>query len=127
MVLAQRVEGDALDDDHLAVADVEDGAVDQPVRVDEVAAGQLEPHAVHPLGRAQQPLALRVLADLDQDLAHGLLDAVPLADRLRRRRLAGESAGAISAASAVEVVATLDRIGHPADVGLEVERSRSGG
>ena len=74
-MLAQRVERDPLDDDHLAVADVEDGAVDQPVRVDAVAAGQLEPHPVHPLGRAQQPLALGVLADLDEDLADGLLDA----------------------------------------------------
>jgi len=38
MMLAERVERDSLDDHHLAVADVEDGAVDQPVRVDAVAA-----------------------------------------------------------------------------------------
>ena len=76
MVLAQRVERDVLDDHHLAVVDVEDRPVDESLRVDVVAGGQLGVHAVHPLRRADQPVARRVFADLDQDLADGRFDAV---------------------------------------------------
>ena len=54
VVLAQRVERDVLDDDHLAVGDVEDRAVDEPLGVDVVAGGQL---GVHPVdaARASRP------------------------------------------------------------------------
>ena len=69
---------------------------------------------MHPLGRAEQTLAIGVLADLEQDLADGPLDAAGLAGRLPSRRLLGGLA-------AVLVVAALDRFDHLADVRLQVE------
>ena len=74
VVLAQRVERDVLDDDHLAVADVEDRAVDQPLGVDVVAGGQLRVHPVDALRRPDQALPVGVLADLGEDLADRVLD-----------------------------------------------------
>ena len=74
VMLAERVEGDVLDDHHLRVAHLEDRAVDQPVRVHVVAGRQLVVHAVHALRRAPQPLAVRVLPYLREDLAHRGLD-----------------------------------------------------
>ena len=56
VVLAQRVERDVLDHDHLAVGDVEDGAVDEPLGVDVVAGGQLGVHPVDATGRPDQAL-----------------------------------------------------------------------
>src|ERR1035437_1745966 len=95
VVLAQRVERDALDDDHLAVADIEYGAVDQPVRVNAVADREFEPHPMHTFRRAEQAFALRVLADLSQNVSDGMLDDLGVACRLARpfprRRLLGGS------------------------------------
>ena len=54
VVLAQRVERDVLDDDHLAVVDVEDRVVDEPLGVDVIAGGQLGVHPVDAL-RACRP------------------------------------------------------------------------
>jgi hypothetical protein len=71
VVLAQRVERDVLDDDHLAVVDVEDGAVDQAFGVDVIAGGQFRVHPVDALRRAGQALAVRVLADLHEDVPDG--------------------------------------------------------
>ena len=69
VVLAQRVERDVLDDDHLAVADVEDRVVDEPLGIDVVAGCELGVHPVDTFRGAQQALAVWVLADLEQDLA----------------------------------------------------------
>ena len=55
VVLAQRVERDVLDDDHLAVADVEDRVVDEPLGIDVVAGGELRVHPVDTLRGAQRP------------------------------------------------------------------------
>ena len=108
-MFAQRVEGDALDHDHLAVANVEDRAVDEPVRIDSVAARELQPHPVHSLGSPQQAFAIRVFADLDEDLPDGtfyaLLSASDFAifDGFRAERLLGSR-------RAFAAVATLDLI-----------------
>ena len=94
MVLAERVERDVLDDDHLRVGDVEDRTVDQPLRVDVIAGGQLGVHPMDPFRRSLESLALGVLSDLGQDLVDGRLDpAIPGVDadafdqRLRAVRL----------------------------------------
>jgi len=85
VVLAERVERDVLDDDHLAVADLEDRAVHEALRVDVIAGGQLGVHAVDPLGRRPEPLAAGVLAHLDEDLADGRLDPPIRGERDRGR------------------------------------------
>ena len=64
VVLAQRVERDVPHDDHLRVVDLEHRAVDQPLRVDVVARGELRIHPVDAVGRREQALAVGVLADL---------------------------------------------------------------
>ena len=61
-------------------------AVDEPLGVDVVAGGQLRVHPVDPLRRPDQALAVRVLADLDQDLADGRLDAAVAVVSARRPR-----------------------------------------
>ena len=114
MVLAQRVERDPLDDHHLAVADVEDGAVYEPIRVHVVAAGKLEPHPMHSLRSAQQALTLRILADFHEDVTDGMLDALgPARPRTGRRLLGG--------LHALVVFPALDLLDHLADMRLEVE------
>ena len=74
VVLAERVERDVLDDDHLAVVDIEDRVVDQPLGIDVVAGGQLGVHPVDALRRSDQALAVGVLADLLEDPPDGRLD-----------------------------------------------------
>ncbi len=69
---------------------------------------------MHALRSAQQAFALRILADLDEDLADGPLDAAGLATPLPGRRLLGGRA-------AVLFLAALYLVDHLADVRLEVE------
>ena len=71
VVLAQGVERDVLDDDHLAVVDIEDRAVDQPLRVDVVAGGQLGVHPVNRPGVPASPCRSGSSPISTQDLAHG--------------------------------------------------------
>ena len=74
VVLAEAVEGDPLHDDHLAVVDVEDRAVDQPLGVDVIAGGQLGVHPVDPRRSAAEALPLGILAHLGEDRADRTLD-----------------------------------------------------
>jgi len=60
---------------------------------------------VHPLRRAQEPLAIGVLADLGQDPAHGLLDPT------RRAALSGRARAC---------VAVLDLLHDLAHAGFQV-------
>ena len=99
VVLAQRVERDVPHDDHLAVRDVEDRAVDEPLGIDVVTGGQLCIHPVDAAGRPGEALAVRILTDLHQDLADGGLDrtmadglpgAAPLDGRLGADRLVAD-------------------------------------
>src|SRR3972149_5497538 len=69
------------------VFDMEDGAVDEAVRIHVVARGQLRVHAVDALRRAGEAWAIGILADLDQDLAPGRPDAT-----VARRGQAGPAA-----------------------------------
>ena len=73
VVLAERVQRDVAHQHHLVVIGLE--------RDDEMARGifvqtaaDLGVHLGDPLRRAQQPVAVGVLADREEDLAHGLLD-----------------------------------------------------
>jgi hypothetical protein len=66
MVLAQRVEGDVFDHDHLVVVLVEDRVGDHFLRLDVVAVGQLAQSTGHAVGRRAEALPARVLAELDQ-------------------------------------------------------------
>ena len=66
MMLAQAVEVDVLDDDHLAVVDGEQRVVDHRVDVRLVSAGEKLERLFDPLRRVDQPLALRILAELRQ-------------------------------------------------------------
>src|SRR4051812_47300632 len=79
MVLAQGIEGDLLDDDHLAVGDVEDSVVDEPFGIDVVAGRQLDVHPMDPLRRAEQALPRGILADLVEDLTNRGFDPAILA------------------------------------------------
>ena len=108
VVLAQAVEGDVLDDHHLAVVDLEDGVVDQPIGIDPVAGGQLAVHAPHARGCCGQALAIRILAHLEQDLAHGRLD--------RLRAVAGRQSivgGRLVAVLANLVLHLVDQLAYP--------------
>ena len=98
MVLAERIERDVLDDHHLRVADVEDRGVDEPVRVDVVARGQLGVHPVDAVRRPDEALPAGVLADLDEDVADGLLDPpvpVPAVGHAQARALDGRGEGGL--------------------------------
>src|SRR5579864_136460 len=66
VVLAQAVERDVLDHDHLVVVLVEDGACDDVLGAHAVPVGQLAQRARDARGRGPQALALRVLAQLRQ-------------------------------------------------------------
>ena len=74
VVLAERVERDVLDDDHLAVVDLEDRAVEEAHRILAVARRQLRVHAVDTFGRPCETRPVRVLPDLHEDLADRGLD-----------------------------------------------------
>ena len=58
----------------------EQGAVDDALEIGLIAAGQESERLFGALGRAHEPFARRVLADLDQDLLHQLGDATSLSD-----------------------------------------------
>src|SRR3990172_133370 len=88
VVLAERVELDVLDDHHLGVLDLEDGAVEESIRIDVVTGQELAVHPVDATGGLEQPRAVRILADLAQDLADGLLDPAIARDDDHFRRLA---------------------------------------
>ncbi|KAF5136310.1 hypothetical protein E5D57_000070 [Metarhizium anisopliae] len=83
VVLADRVDVDVLDNDHLGVALLEDGAVDNVEHVLLVAARKVQHGLGVALRRGQEALAVRVLAHALEDGADGSLDAV----EPRRRRL----------------------------------------
>ena len=124
VVLAQRVEGDAFDHHHLGVTDVEDGAVDQSIRIDAVAAGQLEPHPMHTLRGAKEAFTIRVLADLRQDLADRALDAARGTCDTRPSGSAGRPVGVRLGRI---VVAALDLLDDAADVRVQIEPVFFGG
>ena len=108
VVLAQAVEGDVLDDDHLAVVDVEDRVVDQPIGIDPVAGGQLAVHAPDARRRRGEALAIGVLAHLDQDLAHGRLDRLAC----RRHAARASSSSGVVAVFADLVLHLVDELAH---------------
>src|SRR5438046_1758490 len=65
VVLAEAVEGDVFDDDHLVVVLVEDRVSDDILRLDAVAIGQLAHRPRHPLCGRGQALATWTLAEPD--------------------------------------------------------------
>ena len=69
VVLAQAVEVDVRDDHHLAIIDGEQRAVQHVVDVGRVAAREKPQRLLDPLRRLDQPLARRILAELDQQAA----------------------------------------------------------
>ena len=58
----------------------------EPLRVDVVAGRQLRVHPVDAVGRADESLAVGLLADLDEDLADGVLDPAVVAAVVDTRR-----------------------------------------
>ena len=75
VVLAERVDGNVADHDHLVVVDVE--LLDEVVgRILVEATAHLGVHAGHPGRGIPQPVAGRVLADGHEDLGHRGLDPV---------------------------------------------------
>src|SRR5262245_21932452 len=67
-MLAQGEEVDVLDHDHLVVVLDEEGVVEDGVDVQMVPGGQVTEGLLHALGRAVQPLAPDVLAQLLEQL-----------------------------------------------------------
>src|SRR4029077_10486341 len=67
VVLAQAVEVDVLDDDHLVVVDGEQGIVEHGVDVRVVPARQESERLLDPCRRPEQPFAIRVFAKLHQE------------------------------------------------------------
>ena len=103
VVLAERVERDVLDDDHLAVVDLEDGAVEEPGGILAISGHQLAVHPVDAVGRADETGSVGVLPDLGEDLAHGGLDppvgrAVVGVAQVTEGRSGGSVPAAVSAA-----------------------------
>jgi hypothetical protein len=95
MVFAEGKDFNVFDDDQLVVVFVEDGAVDNVAQVLLVTLGEEEHGLGIALGRAQQPFALRVLADALEDGLHGagqLLQALVILRRRRFQPLAGAQA-----------------------------------
>ncbi len=72
MVLAQAVEVNVADDDHLAVAGLEQGVVEQGLGVNLIADEQFVVGAGDAVGRGQQPFACRVFAHGAQNSRHGV-------------------------------------------------------
>ena len=70
MVLAQAVEVDVLDDDHLAVIDGEQRAVEDVVDVRVVAAGQEFEGLFDPFRRVHEPFAGRIFPEFGQQLSN---------------------------------------------------------
>ena len=108
VVLAQAVERDVLDDHHLAVVDIEDGVVDQPLGIDVIAGGQLAVHAPHRAGRFREAVAVGILAHLDQDLAYGSLDRLARDEPSRR----ASPIGRVVAILADLLLDLLDQLAH---------------
>src|SRR5207244_2989520 len=73
MVLAETIEVDVLDDDHLVVIDREQCAVQDLVDVGIVSIRQKFQRLLDAFRRIQQPLAARVLSELRQQLPDELL------------------------------------------------------
>ena len=67
VVLAQAVEVDVLDDHHLAVVDGEQGIVEHGVDVRVVPARQKPERLLDPYRRPDQPLSIRVFAELHEE------------------------------------------------------------
>src|SRR5438552_974891 len=76
VVLAQTVEVDVLDHDHLVVVLVEDRVGDHVLGTHAVAVGQLAQRARHPVRRGLQTLTLRVFAELDKQRFDKVCDRV---------------------------------------------------
>jgi len=70
VVFAKTVHLDVLHDHHAVGFLREHGAVDQALQVDAVAGGEEIDRLGDAFRRPQQALALRVLADFDQQLAY---------------------------------------------------------
>ena len=75
VMLAERGERDVLDDHHLLVSRLVELAAQVRPRVLLRAAEDLLAGARHAVGRSEQPLAVGVLADGEQELADGGLNA----------------------------------------------------
>src|SRR5690625_1755517 len=71
VVLAEAVDLNVLDNDHLVVALVEEGVVDNVLDVDLVALCEEEEGLGVARGRVEEALAVRVLADALEEGAHG--------------------------------------------------------
>jgi hypothetical protein len=70
VMLAQTVEVDVLDDHHLAIIDGKQGAVDHGIDVGLVAAGQELQRLLHASRRTNEPLAVRILSQLHEQLPY---------------------------------------------------------
>ena len=77
VVLADRLQADVAQDDHLLVLLVE-AALEQRAGVLAQAAEDLGVHLGDPLRRPPQPFAGRVLADRREQIGHGLRDRRPV-------------------------------------------------
>lgn len=76
VVLAEALDVDVLDDDHLVVALVEEGVVDEVADVDVVATGEEEEGVCIAGGRVDEALAVGVLADALEQGADGAAHAL---------------------------------------------------
>jgi hypothetical protein len=76
VVLAEAVELDVLDDHHLVVGDVEEGVVQDLVRVLVIAPGQEAQRLRDAARRADQAVAARALAQLLEDRLHQRLHRI---------------------------------------------------
>ena len=74
MVLAQRVHLDVLHQNHVPVALLEKGPVDDVVELHSVAPSEEHQGLRHPLGRPLESLAVGVLAEPPYHLGHELLE-----------------------------------------------------
>jgi len=91
VVLAKAVELDVLHDDHAIGLLRKDRVVDQLYRIDAVAGGEESQCGRDALRSTREALALRILADLEQELADERFDLVfihiPFSRRVRREKL----------------------------------------
>ena len=73
VVLAQTVEVDVAHDHHLAIIDAEERAVQHGIDIRPVAAREKRQRCFHPLRSTDEPLAARILAELDQQARDQIL------------------------------------------------------
>ena len=89
-MLAQAVELDVLHDDHAVGLLREDRVVDQLYGVDAIAGGEESQRGRDALRSTHEALALRILADLEQELADERFDFVFVHVRLLLARASSE-------------------------------------